>query len=252
MSRIRRSWRWVLPGMGVMVMLGVIVSSGGLAGASHFRGGNIYVGVVSLVSGQDSLVSVSNLAKTTQHVTVTIRDEDGQALTQESPSIGPGATAFFGTTGNVPAGVSLRALIKDQDGDAGDLVASLQVLDGTNGPTELFVGPHNPFTGTARTASVHLVDGDGLRANVANLGSSPADFRVRVIDGTSNTIFSEMISNVAPGEIGSMSWPAGGTQDWRLVVRGPKGTRFIASAEYYAVSTGRTRGVVPLVPVGTD
>jgi hypothetical protein len=86
---------------------------------------------------------------------------------------------------------------------------------------------------------MHLVSGDGLRVNIANLEHRSAPFRVRVLNASGNEVAMEDLM-VAPGAIGTVSWPSAMTTDLRVTIRGPQGVSYLPTAELFHIGIGKS------------
>ena len=238
---------------------------------------------VSLAEGQTFRINFFNAGKSPFEIIPCVFDGDGAHLkTWEIIKLSPGQTLSFDLS-RAEAGrrtepsVQVRAGVHVDDSNLKYLVTSGEVVDDASSRTNLFVSGANP-PNTIRTgeqappdpvlpdevtrslAPVGITDGQLLRVNFLNVGSSPLEIIPCIFDGDGAHLKTGALLLLNPGQTISFEMnraEAGPRAESRLVVRGAAHIRnddknLLITGEVIEATTGRSSLLVPGTRVGFD
>lgn len=239
---------------------------------------------VSLAEGQTLRINFFNAGKSPFEIIPCVFDGDGAHLkTWSIVTLAPGQTRSFDLS-RAEAGrrtepsVQVRAGVHIADPNLKHLVTSGEVVDDASSRTNLFVSggdPPDPVrTGeqappdpvlpgevTPSLAPVGITDGQLLRVNFLNVGSSPLEIIPCIFDGDGTHLKTAALLLLNPGQTISfeMNRAEGGPRaESRIVVRGAAHVRkaddknLLITGEVIEVTTGRSSLLVPGTRVGFD
>lgn len=228
---------------------------------------------VSLAEGQTFRINFFNAGESPFEIIPCVFDGDGAHLnTWPIVKLAPGQTLSFDLS-RAEAGrrtepsVQVRAGVHIDDSNLKYLVTSGEIVDDASGRTNLFVPGVNPLEPilagevTRSLAPVSITDGQLLRVNFLNIGSSPLEIIPCVFDGDGAHLKTGALLFLKPGQTISFEMnraEAGPREDSRIVVRGAAHVRnaddknLLITGEVIEATTGRSSLLVPGTRVGFD
>ena len=239
---------------------------------------------VSLAEGQTFRINFFNAGKSPFEIIPCVFDGDGAHLkTWAIATLAPGQTVSFDLS-RAEAGrraepsVQVRAGVHLYESNLKLLVTSGEVVDDASSRTNLFasganasdpVGPSEtapsetilPGEVTRSLAPVGITDGQVLRVNFLNIGSSPLEIIPCIFDGDGAHLKTGALLLLKPGQTISFEMnraDAGPRAESRIVVRGAAHVRnaddktLLITGEVIEATSGRSSLLVPGTRVGFD
>lgn len=239
---------------------------------------------VSLAEGQTLRINFFNSGKSPFEIIPCIFDGDGAHLkTWAIVTLAPGQTLSFDLS-RAEAGrraepsVQVRAGVHLDESNLKHLVTSGEVIDDATSRTSLFVAGVNasesvrtgeqappesilPAEVTQSLAPVGIADGQLLRVNFLNIGSSPLEIIPCIFDGDGAHLKTGALLLLKPGQTISFEMnraAAGPRAESRIVLRGAAHVRnaddknLLITGEVIEATTGRSSLLVPGTRVGFD